>query len=97
MYLDSASTTQLPQCTIHALSQYFTQGRANIHRGSYQLAERSEDIYGASKRVISQWIGAESAHEIIYSYNATYAFNLLIQSLIVSNKISRGDKILVGT
>lgn len=68
---------------------------ANIHRGAYGLSEKSEELYYASKDAYAKLIGAE-ASEIIYTYNATYAVNIFVQALVLSQKLKSGDKILLG-
>jgi selenocysteine lyase/cysteine desulfurase len=52
----------------------------------YQISENAEDLYELSKAQLAQFIHAQ-AKEIIYTYNSTYAFNLLIQALVKSKKI----------
>jgi selenocysteine lyase/cysteine desulfurase len=52
----------------------------------YSLSERSEFVYHQSKVLLADLLGCE-AKEIIYSYNATYCFNLLAQALVNSKKI----------
>jgi cysteine desulfurase/selenocysteine lyase len=84
VYLDSASTAQKPKMVQDAMREIMQERYANIHRGSYILSEMSETLYEDSKELVRKMIGAESRHEIIYSYNATYASNLLARSLVKS-------------
>jgi cysteine desulfurase / selenocysteine lyase len=69
---------------------------ANIHRGSYDLSEEAESLYEDSKELVRKYIGALSRHEIIYTYNATYAFNLLARTLAKSNVLNKNDIILLS-
>jgi selenocysteine lyase/cysteine desulfurase len=86
VYMDSAATTQKPQEVIDAVSHYLQSSNSNIHRGAYKIAEESEEAYWMSKVLYSTYIGAKP-HEIIYTYNATYAFNMIAQSLVFSKKL----------
>lgn len=95
IYLDSAATAQKPSHVIDGIKYFLEHDYANIHRGAYSLSEKSEDLYNNSKAAFAWLIGAH-ASEIIYTYNATYAFNILVQSLILSQKLKTGDKILLG-
>jgi cysteine desulfurase/selenocysteine lyase len=81
IYLDNASTTHKPQSVIDAMNSYQKNSYANIHRWVYNLAEQSELLYMESKRKVAKLIWADF-REIIYTYNATYASNILAQSLI---------------
>ena len=33
IYFDNGATTQKPQCVIDAVSEFYTMGAANVHRG----------------------------------------------------------------
>ena len=83
VFLDSAASSQKPAMVIDGVSHFVSNDYANIHRGSYALSEKSEELYHASKAAVAQLIGAK-ANEIIYSYNATYGINLVAQSLTKS-------------
>jgi cysteine desulfurase/selenocysteine lyase len=86
VYLDNAATTQKPKLVIDGVADFLANDYANIHRGMYALSERSEFAYHQSKVLLADLIGCE-AKEIVYSYNATYCFNLLAQALVNSKKL----------
>ena len=86
MYLDNAASTQKPAMVIDGVSEFLARDYANIHRGMYTLSEKSELAYHQSKAMLAELIGCE-AKEIIYSYNASYCFNLLAQTLVNSKKL----------
>ena len=89
VYLDSASTTQKPAYVIDEVAQYLRSGYANIHRGAYRLSEISEQLYIDSKKAVARYINAQSLHEIVYTTNATGAFNLLVSTLELSGKLQK--------
>ena len=39
VYLDNAATTQKPRAVLDALTRYYTEHNANIHRGVHYLSE----------------------------------------------------------
>jgi cysteine desulfurase/selenocysteine lyase len=96
VYLDSASTAQKPKEVLEAMREMIEGKYANIHRGSYSLSEMSEVIFEDSKEILKSMIGALSRHEILYTYNATYAANLLTRSLVKSGMLVRGDRVLLS-
>ncbi len=96
IFLDSAASAQKPDRVIRSISDCFEHSYANIHRGSYDLSERAEALYDDSKKRVARFLGASSPHEIIYTYNATYAFNLLARSLVKSGVLKKGDTILLS-
>lgn len=95
IFLDNASTTQKPQHVIDAVSKFVSHDYANIHRWSYDLAVRSEELYHKSKTQVGKLINC-SADEIIYTYNATASSNLLAQSLCLSGVLGEWDEVLLG-
>jgi len=84
--LDNAASTQKPQYVIDGVSEFVTNDYANIGRGRYKLSETSEELYHHSKELVGELLNCK-ASEIIYSYNATYAINLIAQSLVISDVI----------
>ena len=96
IYLDSASTAQKPQKVIDALTNILTHSYANIHRWAYDLSEKAEVLYEGSKEKVRLFLSASSKHEIIYTYNATYAINFLTRSLVKSGMLVKWDRILLS-
>lgn len=96
VYLDSAATAQKPSFVIDAISDFYKNDYANIHRWSYILSEKSDDIYEKSKKKVKEFINASSIQEIIYTYNSNYALNILACSLECSGYLKSGDKVLLS-
>lgn len=94
VYLDNWATTQKPSLVVQGVSEYLEKDYANIHRWFYELSERSEEIYERSKKIVAQAIWGK-ASEIIYTYNSTYAFNILATTLVRSWILKKWDKILL--
>ncbi len=92
-YLDNAATSQTPQCVIDALTKYYTHERANIHRGSYALAEKATARYEEARERIADFIGAEK-EEIVISGGATLASNMLILMLEAAHTYRAGEEIV---
>ncbi|MCG3759457.1 cysteine desulfurase CsdA [Vibrio cincinnatiensis] len=94
VYLDSAATTQKPQCVIDTLSHYYSTHNANVHRGSYTLTAQATSQFEAARHGVAQFIGAEQSHNIIWTRGATEALNLIAQSY-ARNILLPGDEILL--
>jgi len=80
VFLDSAASSQKPQCVIDALVHYYQKDHANVHRGVYELSERATQAYENARTKIQEFIHAEHAHEIIFVRGTTEAINLVAQS-----------------
>lgn len=94
VFLDNAASTQKPRYVIDGVSDFVAHDYANIHRGMYSLSEKSEEAYHHSKELVGELINSK-ASEIIYSYNSTYAINLIAQSLVISDILKAWDVVLL--
>ncbi|MGZ6623704.1 MAG: SufS family cysteine desulfurase, partial [Solirubrobacteraceae bacterium] len=92
-YLDSAATSQTPQPVIDAMTSYYTESRASIHRGVYPLAVEATDLYEGARRRIAEWLGS-TPEETIFSANATAAINLVAYTWGRQN-VHRGDLVVL--
>lgn len=93
VFLDNASTTQKPNGVLDAERDFYLNSNANVHRGVYALAERSDAAYEGARSACAKFIGATS-EEIVFVKNATEAANLLAYSY-GNMTISKGDNIVV--
>lgn len=80
VFLDSASSAQKPQKVIDDIASYMSGSYANIHRGAYDLSMDSSILYDKAKRKLAEFLGC-SQHEVVFTYNATYAVNLIARGL----------------
>ena len=93
VYLDSAATSQTPQPVIDAMTRYYTESRASIHRGVYPLAVEATDLYEGARARIAGWLGS-SVEETIFTANATAAINLVAYTWGRSN-VGQGDLVVL--
>jgi cysteine desulfurase/selenocysteine lyase len=95
VYLDSASSSQRPQCVLDAMDAYYQTTHANVHRGVYTLAEEADRLYEAARMAVGRLIGApDPEHEVIFTKNATEAINLVAATWARTN-LDRGDVVLL--
>jgi cysteine desulfurase / selenocysteine lyase len=92
-YLDSAATSQTPQSVIDAMTRYYTESRASIHRGVYPLAVEATDLYEGARNRIAAWLHS-TPEETIFTANATAAINLVAYTWGRRN-IDRGDLVVL--
>ncbi len=96
VYLDNAATSQKPVQVIDAVSGYYREYNANIHRGIYRISERATEEYVRSKEDAAKLINCGSHREIVYVRNATEAINVVALSWGEKN-IRKGDRILISS
>jgi cysteine desulfurase/selenocysteine lyase len=96
VYLDNAATTQKPQAVITAVSDFYSRGNANVHRGVHALSQRATDAYEAARAKVQGFLGAATPAQIVFVRGTTEAINLVAQSF-VRPRLVPGDEILVST
>jgi cysteine desulfurase/selenocysteine lyase len=95
VYFDNAATTQKPQSVIEAISHYYSNYNANIHRGIHSLAEEATAAYEASRIAVQQFIGAAFSEEVIFTRGTTEGINLVAYAWGRANIVA-GDEILIS-
>jgi cysteine desulfurase/selenocysteine lyase len=92
-YLDSAATSQTPRSVIDAMTRYYTESRASVHRGIYPIAVEATDLFEGARQRIAAWLGS-TPQETIFTANATAAINLVAYTWGRVN-VSRGDLVVL--
>ena len=72
VYLDSAATTQKPQCVIDATTEFYTLQNANVHRGRHTLSEQATAAYEQVRQRVADYFQVTSS-EIVWTKGATEA------------------------
>ena len=80
IYLDSAATSQKPLAVIEAMSRFFLQENANVHRGVHYLSVRATEEYEKARAKIQGFLNAEHVEEIVFVRGTTEAINLVAQT-----------------
>lgn len=94
-YLDNASTSQKPQSVIDAITDYYTNHNANIHRAVYTLAEEATLAYEGAREAVRKFINAARMEEIVFTRNTTEAINLVAYSWGMTN-LKPNDTVMVS-
>ncbi len=92
VYLDSGATSQKPRTVIEAMSAYYEDRNANVHRGVYALAQAADEAYDSARRRIAAFVSAP-ARTTIFTKNVTEAINLVAYAWGRAN-IGPGDAVL---
>ena len=93
-YLDSAATSQKPKQVIAAITNYYQNSNANIHRGIHTLSVEATEAYEAARRKVAEFVGVSDTSEIVFVRSTTEAINLIAYSWGRLN-IDRGDEIVL--
>jgi len=95
VYFDNAATTQKPLAVINAISNYYLNDNANVHRGVHYLSQQATGAFEDVRKKVATFINAGSPSEIVFTRGATEAINLVAWSYCESF-LSAGDEIIVS-
>lgn len=95
IYLDNAATTQKPEAVINAITQYYRNANANVHRASHDLSARATHAFEDARNTVRCFLHAGHTDEIIWTRGATEAINLVAYSWGVST-LKAGDEVLIS-
>jgi len=94
IYFDNAATTQKPQVVIDAISQYYSQINANIHRGVHTLSQEATNAYEIARQKIQKHINAKEVYEVLFTRGTTESINLVANGF--SQLLHKGDEVIIS-
>jgi len=94
VYFDNAATSQKPQVVIDAISKYYSEINANIHRGVHTLSQLATDAYEHSRNTIQKHINAQHNYEIIFTSGTTFGINLVANGF--ASLLKTDDEVMVS-
>ncbi len=94
VYLDNGATAQKPRAVLEALTRFYTEYNANIHRAVYALSEQATAAYEGTRAKIQRFLNANESREIVFVRGTTEAINLVAQSF-ARPPLAPGDEVLI--
>jgi cysteine desulfurase / selenocysteine lyase len=94
VYFDNGATSQKPKVVIDAITKYYEEINANIHRGVHTLSQLATDAYEVSRGKIQQHINAKFNHEVIFTSGTTHSINAVANGF--TSILRMGDEVLVS-
>jgi cysteine desulfurase/selenocysteine lyase len=95
VFLDSGASAQKPAAVIDGVAEFYRRDYANVHRGVYQLSQRSTDAFEVGREKTRAFLNAADEREIVFVRGATEAINLVAQSWGPAF-VEAGDEIIVS-
>jgi cysteine desulfurase/selenocysteine lyase len=94
VFLDSAASSPKPQQVIDTMSRFYAEDYANIHRGVYELSQRSTKAYEDTRVKVRRFVNAGSETEIIFVRGTTEGINLVAQTF-GRTYVKEGDEVVI--
>ena len=94
VYLDSTASSQKPNAVIDAMTHYYHNYNANVHRGVYEISEDATAAMEKARVKVARFLNARQSKQIIFTRNTSESINLVAYSWGNAN-IHTGDLIIV--
>ncbi len=94
VYFDNGATTLKPMCVIDAMNDYMMNHTSNIHRGDYNSAIKTNELYDDVRSIVSEFVNC-SENEVIYTSGATMSLNMVVFGYMKSH-LKKGDEVLLN-
>jgi cysteine desulfurase/selenocysteine lyase len=94
VYLDNGASSQKPQVVIDAITKYYTEINANIHRGVHTLSQKATDAYEAARKKLQLHFNAKHDFEILFTKGTTDGINLVASGF--TTLLNKGDEIIIS-
>jgi cysteine desulfurase family protein (TIGR01976 family) len=92
-FFDGPAGTQVPQCVIDAVSDYFTQNNAN-HGGLFPTSRESDAVLAAAHQAVADLLGTDDPDTVAFGPNMTTLTLSLSRALARTWK--PGDEVIVS-
>ena len=94
VYFDNGATTLKPQCVVDSMQRYYLNHTSNIHRGDYEAAMITNNLYDESRKIVGKFVNADS-NCCIFTSGATMSLNMVVFGFMKSH-LNSGDEILLN-
>lgn len=92
-YLDNAATSwPKPPVVAEAMSRFLAQDAANPGRAGHRMAVAAERMLDSVRKELTEFVGGQDLHRMIWTMNCTDALNIAFKSLLRS-----GDHVITST
>ena len=95
VYFDNGATSLKPQEMINAIVDYYSNHTANIHRGDYDAAIKTDKLYDEARRIVAEFIHAESPREVVFTSGMTDSTNRIVFGFM-KYQLKKGDEVLIS-
>ena len=80
VYLDSAATSQKPQCVIDSMVDFMTKRNSNVGRSLYPISSEASALVAEAREKAARFINAKP-EEVIFTEGTTQALNMVAASV----------------
>lgn len=94
VYFDNAATGQKPQSVIDALTEYYQNTNANVHRGVHTLSNEATEQMEQVRKQLQSFFNAKNYFEIIFTRGTTESINLVANGF--AQLLQPNDEVMIS-
>ncbi len=94
VYFDNGATTLKPKCIIDEMNKYYLEHTSNIHRGDYNAALKTNELYDNVRNIIGEFVNADP-NCCIYTSGTTMSINMVVFGYMRKH-LKKGDEVLLN-
>ena len=94
IYFDNGATTLKPLSVINSMNDYYMKYTSNIHRGDYEAASITNNLYDDVRNIVGKFVNADSDC-CIFTSGSTMSLNMVVFGFMKYN-LSSGDEVLLN-
>lgn len=94
IYFDNGATAQKPKVVIDAITDYYSNDNANIHRGVHHLSQVATEKYENARKTIQKAINAPTPEQVLFTKGTTDGINLVAFSF--GQTLGTDDEIIIS-
>ena len=94
VYFDNGATTLKPKCVIDEMNKYYMEHTSNIHRGDYDAALKTNELYDNVRNIIGEFVNADP-NCCIYTSGTTMSINMVVFGYMRKH-LKKGDEVLLN-
>ena len=95
IYFDNGATTLKPKVLPDAINDYYNNYSANAHRGDYDISLQVDNMYENTRKLVKEYINAQSEKEIIFTSGSTDSINKIVFGYF-KNILKENDEVLLN-
>ncbi len=93
VYLDNTATSQTPKRVVDAIESAYLHTKANVHRGVHTLSQEATDLQEHTRRMVKDYINADSIEEVIFTRGTTEGVNLVAATF--GQRFKKDDEVIL--
>ena len=95
VYLDNGASAQKPRAVIDAMTRFYEEDYANVHRGLHHLSTVATEAYEGVRGKIARFLNAPSEEHIVFTTGSTEGINLVSYAW-AAPRLEAGDEIVLS-